>query len=684
MITLPSLAVRGVDALDRLERHRYGTGLPSAEEVGDLSGRCQVTAVFGPEAVLCPTALGIDRFSPFLVAAVQASEDRRFRWHDGVDRVAILRAIVGYFGPGSASGGSTISQQVARTLFLNRHDRWTGWDDDLGWMPGWTTVRADLAAFDRKRKEWIVARRLEAALDKKTILAAYLNVAPHAEGLFGFEAAARRLFGKHAQDLALDESAMLVAMLPAPNARHPARNAERLAHATGGVLADMVDGGYISKAEARVAADTARRKLESGRVFGGNGRLRASARRPFEHRRLRDLAREQAVLRGVDLGRTARLFLTLSPEFQAMADDAAAGSPRGYVTSSVFIDRRGEVLAVAGPDYAAAQYNAAFESRRSIGSIGKAMLHAAALETGELAERQYATSPLDGYSPREDSRWCRGAMAPAAALAHSCNRPFVRLAAALGPKAGAMVRDFGFDVPDNPLLIATGGVHANALTATRMIAAFGNGGWLRDPVAFAGALDADGRTIAARPAPEPRRVLSDKVAYRMMVDLRGPVTADHGTARAAAGKSRAAHVSGKTGTSNKGRDAWFVGFTADFAGSVVAQSERGGTMTGGSYPAQSFGSVVDGYWMRRNWLAGPAGQAAQSQPVPGLEPTPARIRALGPELLRILAMVGGAIWLILLMRRPRARSERPPLPGDVAAPSAYVPPGEALRSRAGA
>jgi penicillin-binding protein 1A len=668
-LALPSLLVQGFALFDRIERLVHGAALPSAAELASLAPRCQVTSVFGPETVLCPAGKPLDAFSPHLAAAVIAAEDRRFYWHDGVDRVALLRGVVGLIGPGSPSGGSTLTQQVARTLFLepSRLD----WADRLARrLEGWPWLASharEIAALDRKRKEWTIARRLESVWDKKQILTAYLNIAPHADALAGFEAAARHLFGKSARELSLEESAMLVAMLPAPNLRHPVRHPDALLDATRGVLSDMVREGFVTDEERDVALSAAGRRLKS-RAFAGSRNLQRSARRPFEYRRVRDLAREQAAARGVDLRKARRLFVTLSPSFQEMADQAARKTPAGYDTSAFFTDWDGRVLAMAGPDYGSVQYNAAFESVRSIGSIGKVMLFAAALEQPGLADRDYSTAPLDGYSPREDSRRCRGSLTPAEALAISCNRPFVRLAAALGASASDVVRDFGFDPPDNRRLIATGGVEGNAMMTTRLFGAFANGGLMREPDAFAGAIGADGRVIPAATAPEPRRVLPSGIAERMAYVLRGPVTDDHGTARAAAGAKKAAIVAGKTGTSNGSRDAWFAGFTEDFVGTIVAQARRkGGTLAGGGFPARSFGAIVDQYWTRRNWQTGPAGQAAAATPVQGLSLTIKRVRALQPELMRLLAIAIASLAVFyLVLRRPQAR---PALAGEAAAGS---------------
>ncbi|MGD9913206.1 MAG: transglycosylase domain-containing protein [Rhizobiaceae bacterium] len=635
-LALPDALPTFVSLADRFEDRAFSTGLPTVEELGDLATRCQVTKVFGPETLLCPQALPLSAFSPHLASALVASEDRRFLSHGGVDKPGILRALAGFAHILPKSGGSTITQQLARTLFLDPADD----------------------VFMRKAREWVIARRLESALAKPQLLAAYLNVAPHAAGLFGFESASRFYFGKHASELSVMESAMLVAMLPAPNDNDPRSAAARLEAATIRVIGLMREQEFISAEEAATAAAQAKRRI-GGKLFTGSRKLAGTARRPYEYRRLRDLALEQAKARGIE--QPARLFLTLDPRFQEMADAIARGTPRGYDTSVLLASKDSDLLAIAGPDYAAVQFNAAFHGERSVGSLAKTIVLAAALETPELTERMWSTAPLDGYSPREDSRWCRGRMRIADALAHSCNRPFVRMAALTRTRVSQLTRDFGLAAPDNPLLTPTGGVHGNAYSVARMFAAYANGGWLKEPNAIAGALDADGRVIDGLPAPLPRRVLPPKIAQRMAVELRRPVTAEHGTAVAAAGKHRAAHVSGKTGTSNDSRDAWFAGFTEDFIGVVAAQSKgRGGALAGSGYPAASFGGIVDAYWTQKNW------QTANAD-APALGPvwrwTGARLWTLAPEAGRLIAMI--LLAAALLKSRPRRKRVRvapPPLP----------------------
>lgn len=641
VLSLPDALPFAVDLADRLEERAFGTGLPSAEELGELARRCQVTTVFGPEVALCPQALPLEAFSPHLASALVAAEDRRFLAHGGVDKAGILRAMAGQLGLLPASGGSTVTQQLARTLFLDPAD----------------------AVVMRKAREWVLARRLEDALDKPTLLAAYLNVAPHAASLFGFESAARHFFGKHARDLDVMEAAMLVAMLPEPNGFDMREAPEKLVAATMRVVRLMREQEFITAAEATDAVAEAKRRIGKKRLLAGDRALRASARRPFEYRRVRDLAVEQAAARGVE--NPSRLFLTLDPDFQTMADAIAGDAPPGYRSAVLLTDPRSDVLAVAGPDYASVQYNAAFHGERSLGSLGKALVLAAALESPGLADRSFSTAPLDGYSPREDSRWCRGRMKIQEALAHSCNRPFVRLTALARSGTARLTRDFGFAAPDNILLAPTGGVHGNPYSVARFFAAIANGGWLKELNAFAGALDADGRLIAAANVPLPRRVIGAKAAERLALDLRRPVTATHGTARAAAGKHQAAHVSGKTGTSNDGRDAWFAGFTADFVGVIAAQATgRKGTQSGGGYPAASFGAIVDSYWTEKNWRVA-------NHTAPALGPvwrwTEARLNTLVPEAARLIAMI--LLAAALLKGRRRARQTAPALAGNEPLPA---------------
>lgn len=565
-------------ALRVAERLPVADELPDGEALARLVRSCQITSEFGPEVALCPQALPANGFSQHLHSALIASEDRRFESHEGVDPVGIYRAVMGLVGLAGPSGGSTITQQLARTLLLSRD-----------------------TSFDRKIREWILARRIERQMTKSEILTAYLNVAPQGHGLFGFEAAARYFLGKPARDLSVMESALLVSMLPLPT-REPDASPLAAYQATIDRIALMESQGYVRHVEANRARQEAKRVILGHRMPEVSDAERLAARRPFEYRRLRDLAERQLADHGVEGGRAARIFVTLDPHFQSWADAATEGHPDGYEAAALFMSPTGDVLAVAGPRYGAVQYNAAFQATRSIGSLGKVPLYVLAHEKPGLLRRSYSTAPLKGRWPEEPSRRCSGDISLQRALAYSCNRPFTRLAGLMPSRARKFVAEMGLVAPNNPLLTALGGVHGNLLSVTGFFAAIANGGKLVEPRAVVAAVDRHGRTTWIEPERSSRQIMDARTARAVAADLRGPVTATGGTAWRAASPARAAHVAGKTGTSDGNRDAWFVGFTNDFVGGIWAYrtDDRAGPVSGGSYPAAAFGRIVDKYWVPKN------------------------------------------------------------------------------------
>ncbi len=624
-------------ALSLAGRSSIAADLPDESELPALLGSCQITSEFGFETALCPQAHGAQDFSPNLYAALVASEDSRFLSHGGVDPVAVFRAALGLFSLKQPSGGSTITQQLARTLLLDRGGRYT-----------------------RKLREWVLARRIEHVETKSDILTAYLNVAPQGHGLFGFDAAARYYLGKSAKDLSVAEAALLVSMLPRP-IRDPSAAPEDAYRATLDRIALMRRQQFITADEAAQAGREAHRLLLGGGLPKVPAATRDSARHPFEYRRVRDLARQELEARGIAPDEATRIFVTLDPRFQAWADAATAAHPDGYAAASLFMSPSGRVLAVSGTDYGASQFNAAFQARRSLGSIGKVPLYILAHERPSLLRRSFSTAPIKGSWPNEPSGWCRGEMRLLSALARSCNRPFTRLAGMMPDRAGEFVRAAGLYPPDNPLLTPLGGVHGNLLSATRLFAAIANGGDLVEPTALVAVARPGGAVTLIAPDP-PRRLMSQEVARAVALDLRTPVTLKGGTARRAASPTRSAHVSGKTGTSDENRDAWFVGFTNDFVGGIWAYRTGGAARPahGGGYPAAQFGRIVDRYWIPRNAEAasGPPAFADLPQAVV-FRWTRTRFANLAEEWTRPVGSLA-LLLIALLLARPWDWTLRPP------------------------
>lgn len=649
LLAVPTWPLQAVNAADALRPEAVDTGLPSTAALAELAGHCQVTASYGREAILCPFEHGLDAFADVLALAAVANEDKRFLAHPGVDTYR-LPAAAWSTALGRPSGASTITQQTARILFLD---------------PGDDTL-------SRKWKEVLLALRLESVWSKQQILTAYLNTVPLGRGVFGYERGARAFIGKPAADLSLADALILVAKAPAPErrdaeGRRSDADLRSWAAAAERAAARMVAEGFADGPAAASAAAEARDRILAGKVFTGDQALRADAARPFEFRRVRDLARRQAAAAGVDPQRAVRLLVNIDPVFQHHADAMARGSPRGFDTVAMFADPRGAVLAVAGPDYSGRPFNAAFDGIFSLASLGKVpVLMAAAGAPGVLGER-FSTEPLAGYSPREDSRHCRGAMDLVTAAALSCNRPFVRATALLGEEVGRLSRAFGLIAPENVLLTPTGGLYGNPLLVTRMLGAVAAGGRAPSPTAFAAAIDASGRILAVAPDEAPPRLLSRQTAARVAAILQQPVSHQRGTARAAAGRHRAASVSGKTGTGLAGREAWFAGFTSDFVGVILSHaSGPAGGMAGGAYPAERFGALVDAYWLPRNARAGAA--PAEPRSFTRLADRLWRHRAL--DATRLSLMLLAAVLLLVggETRRSRRQGGEPPpyptLPGE--------------------
>ncbi|MBX3577242.1 MAG: penicillin-binding protein [Rhizobiaceae bacterium] len=649
--------------------------LPGEDEIARIAGLCQVTGAYrrdGTDVVLCPFDVALADISEAAVLALVASEDKRFLAHGGVDGYRIPRALVSNLVEGRRSGASTITQQLARTLFLDPSD------DSLG----------------RKLREIVIALRLERVWPKDRILTAYMNTVPLGRGHFGFDQAARFYIGKPAKDLTLADALILVAKIPAPERRDPANAGarEEWAAAVATSAGRMVDEGFVGTAQRDAAVTEATARIRAGKVFAGRKAMKAEAARPFEYRRVRDLAARQAPA-GADAGRTARVFLTLDPWFQRQADAAAARSPGRSATHPVVLRRDGAVLAIGGPAYAGT-YSAALDGVFSLASLGKIVTAAAAAERPGLLDQSYSTARRTGrYNPRETNPHCRGDMPVDKAIALSCNRPLVRLVEQVPTAAADLARRFGFAIPDNPALIPVGGLYGSPVQVAQMMNAVAAGGRLLPARAYVATVDGSGRIVAQAASPEPLRVISREAADRLTRLLRGPVADRHGTARQAAGKSGAAAVYGKTGTATGNEAAWFAGMTEDFTAAILTETGgRPGRESGGGYPAARFGALVDAYWVPRNALAGAEPAAAPALRTLATRAVTHRLVDLAP-LLVLMAMI---VYLLRGPRqgerqgqgqrqsqsqgRPRVSQPRPQLPG-MGVPPAYalLLPGEPRR-----
>ena len=511
--------------------------------------------------------LGVDKLPAFLPAAVLATEDRRFYSHAGIDPRGVARAMVANLRAGRvAQGGSTLTQQLAKNLFL-------------------TPERS----IERKIKELLLAFWLEARFDKDELLTIYLNRVYLGAGTYGVEAAAQKFFGRSARDVTLYEAAMLAGLLKAPSRYNPANDPAAAHLRTLAVLDGMVDAGYISPAEAAGAGQrrSAYRGVEV--VQGGGGRFFA------------DWVVEQVTGYLGQTGGDLVVQTTLDPRIQRLAERAIAsadthGSGAEQV-AVVVLSPMGDVLAmVGGRNYRASQFNRATQALRQPGSAFKPVVYLSALEAGLTPDTPFEDAPItiDGWSPRNFGGAFRGTVTLREAMARSLNSVAVRLSERVGRRrVVTTARRLGIasNLATHPSL-ALGASEVTLLELTGAYAVFANGGHAVAPTGIRAVRDAGGTILYERRRAPPERVIEARHAATMN-DLLAAVV-EWGTGRGARLDRPAA---GKTGTSQDSRDAWFVGYTSDLVTGVWVGNDNGAPMdgvTGSGVPAQLWHQVMAG------------------------------------------------------------------------------------------
>jgi penicillin-binding protein 1A len=484
--------------------------------------------------------VSLAQISPYLQQAVVATEDRRFWWHPGVDPIGLTRAILVNLRHGDAvEGGSTITQQLARTLFLS-----------------------NVRTVGRKGKEAVIAAMLETRLTKPQILELYLNRVYLSGGLYGVEAMSLALFGRHASNVTLAEAALIAGLVQAPSALSPWSNLEGAIQRRDTVLRRMETGGFITPAQATAS----RRQRFRIRPYPAL----AEARHGYAKAYLRQQFRNRF---GGDRPPDWEVHTTLVPAMQDAAEQAVSAGMRrlgirDLQAALVAIDAdTGHVLAiVGGRDFATTTFNRAVRSRRQPGSAFKPFVYAAALERGYSpisVLRGLEALPPQGreeWTPRnvsgavEDELTLRDAFirsnnrAAVALQQHIGARPILRLASSLGVQRQ----------PDVPSLALGSGL-VTPLELTAAYAAFANGGYAVSPGGMLRVVDDTGIVVLAEPF-ERRRVLPEDVAFQV-VSLMTDVV-DRGTGTPVRDWGVRFPVAGKTGTTNDFKDAWFVGYSA--------------------------------------------------------------------------------------------------------------------------
>lgn len=510
------------------------------------------------------TPLRLSQMPPFLPQAVVAVEDRRFWQHGGLDFRGIARAALADLMAGHVvQGGSTLTQQVAKNLFLS-----------------------DARTLRRKVQEMLLTFWLTRHFTRRQILEIYFNRIYLGAGAWGVDAAARVYFGISATRLQLWQAAVIAGLPRAPSAFNPLADPKAAKTRAKQVLAAMVRAHDITRAQ----ADAAAMRI----VFPPHGPRGAGW--------FADWVSEQA-RPTMPAGQDAVLHTTLDPHLQTIAEHALAGVLAGWGQvdgvhqgAVVVLDAAtGAVRAlVGGADYATGPYDRAVLARRQPGSAFKPFVWLAALEKGARPDQRVLDAPIrfGAWHPRDFSRHYQGWITLTRALADSVNTAAIRLLIrAGGPRAvAAVARRLGIAdrLSDNDsIALGTGDVGLLELAAA--YAPFFNGGLRVHPYGITG-LSADGRAVPeSHPSPAP--VVPPALAAMMRQMMMAVVTGGTGTAAAVPGLI----VAGKTGTTEDYRDAWFVGGAAGriigvWMGNDDATPTKG--VTGGSLPARVFHDIA--------------------------------------------------------------------------------------------
>ena len=512
----------------------------------------------------------IDFLPTHLIDAVVATEDRRFFEHWGVDLAGVMRALLTNLRVGRLlQGGSTISQQLAKNLFLGPE-----------------------RTLSRKVGELVLALWLEFRLGKRDILELYLNRVYFGAGAYGVEAAAHRLFDKSAQALSLGESAVLAGLLKAPSRFSPATNPVLARARARSVLAKMVEAGRLDPVRAEQVARTAFRftALARQRQAGADYAVDAALERLPA---LIGAAGEE------DLVVETTIDAGLQRKSQTLVSDLMGGEARALAASQaalVVLDLDGGIRTlVGGRDYPESQFNRALKAKRQPGSAFKMFVYLAALERGLTPDSIVHDLPLigTGWSPRNEGTGYRGAVSLRAALAHSMNAATVRLHLGLGAsRTVAVARRLGIRSElrqDASLALGTSEVTLLELTGAYGVIA--RGGRALEPFLIRRVRSASGKLLFERKPDSGKVLVAPTVAGALTEMLSGVVS--NGTGRRAALSEHAA--AGKTGTSQEFRDAWFVGYTGQLVAGVWVGNDDAQPMrkvAGGTLPARLWHEVM--------------------------------------------------------------------------------------------
>ncbi|KJC61665.1 penicillin-binding protein [Bradyrhizobium sp. LTSPM299] len=498
---------------------------------------------------------------PYLPKAFIAIEDRRFYSHYGVDPIGILRAAVtNVLHRGVSQGGSTLTQQLAKNLFLTQE-----------------------RTMQRKLQEAELALWLERKHSKTEILELYLNRVYFGSGAYGVEAAAQRYFGKSAKNVTVAEAAMLAGLVKSPSRLAPNRNPEGAEQRAQLVLTAMADAGFITEAQAKASIGQPSINVKPA----GAGTVNYVA--DWIGEVLDDLVGQ------IDQDITVQT--TIDPKLQniaeaAVIDELAAKSVKFNVSQGALVAMTpdGAVRAmVGGRNYAESQYNRAVTAKRQPGSSFKPFVYLTAVESGLTPDTIRQDAPLDikGWKPENYTHEYFGSVTLTQALAMSLNTVAVRLGLEVGPKnVVRTAHRLGISSKLEPnVSIALGTSEVSVIEMVGAYAPFANGGFGVSPHVVTSIRTSSGKVLYNRAADQPNQVIEPR--YDAMMNSMMRETLISGTARKAEIPGWTA--AGKTGTSQDYRDAWFIGYTANLVTGVwLGNDDNSPTKkaTGGGLPVE--------------------------------------------------------------------------------------------------
>jgi penicillin-binding protein 1A len=511
--------------------------------------------------------VSLSEIPPALIDALLATEDRRFYRHNGIDLPSIARAFVqNVRSQGIREGGSTITQQLARNVFLSNE-----------------------RSVHRKIREAFLALNLERNLTKDHILEMYLNNVYFGEGAYGIGAASYIYFGKSPKKLSKAECALLAGLPQAPSRYSPFNNPGLAVARRNQVLQNMVEAGELSEREARLLN---KKKL----YLNPQGQNLDS---PYKALFFSQYVVQQ-VLTELDIDEQTfwqqgiKVYTTLDPKAQQIAEEhirrlsrANGRTGKQHQAALLSLDIKGGILAyVGGLNFTTSQYDRVSQARRPAGSAFKVFVYTTAMEKGMSPLKVYQDAPVQygNWRPENYDKGHHGYMTLAEALVKSNNVVAVKLVHDISPKAVIKTaQKMGITSPMEPhLSLALGTVDVSLKELTAAFNVLNNKGMYTEPYAVERVVGRDGDILFEREYEE-NEVLKRPVRDTMVELMEGVI--QYGTGQAAVIKHPAA---GKTGTSSDYRDAWFVGFTPGITTGVwVGNDDNTPTwgITGGGLPA---------------------------------------------------------------------------------------------------